>query len=470
MRKQELQIDTEILKTIRMDYLLYAPSNDGEETGHKWPLILYLHGAGGSGSQLDQLRKEGLPARLETESEFPFIVVAPQCPLGAFWNTREDEVLAILNEVTENWNVDPDRVYLTGFSMGAYGVWQLAAHHRERFAAIAPVSGGGDPAYARKLADMPTWIFHGEDDKVIRPTESEKIAEAMRTAGAEVELTLYPGMGHDCWRKVYANDALYRWFMEHSAVRKSEPASESSPSGEMRSGADIRFSETGEDSGLPDPESDSRIVRPSREDGPAALGLYSDGTERLRIERVREGDAEELLRLEQDNQSFFRRFAGTRDDSFYTLEKQEERVRRAVDAAALDQLYLFVVRERQTEEMIGIVDLTGVSRGSLQSAWIGYFLDLKANGQGYMTEAVRFVVRHAFEVLALHRIEAGVMPHNEPSIRVLEKAGFAREGLSRRNVKIDGRWRDHVLLAILNPKDMAQEESESSGGAEDIHP
>lgn len=485
MQRQELRVDKQILKTIHMDYLLYVPLGYKDNDSKKWPLILYLHGAGGSGTQPDQIRREGLPAHLETQHDFPFIVAAPQCPLGVFWNTREDELVAILDELTEHRNIDPDRVYLTGYSMGAYGVWQLAAHHRERFAAIAPVSGGGDPAYARKLGDMPTWIFHGLDDQVIRSSESEKIAEAMRAAGAEVELTLYPGMGHDCWKKVYANEGLYRWFLEHTAadriVTETEAESMRDHEEERSSGSSISariLSDRNSDDSMEDhtrtvapsesPGISERAERPSRQKGSTTLGLYSDGTERLRIEPVRESDIDDLLTLEIDNKEFFRLFAGTREESFYTREEQDARVRRAVDAAALDERYLFMVRERQAGVLIGIVDLTGVSRGSLQSAWLGYFLDRSYNGQGYMTEAVRFVVRHAFEVLVLHRIEAGVMPHNEPSLRVLEKAGFLREGLSRRSVKIDGRWRDHVLLAILNPKDMADEEQGYKSGKEDI--
>ncbi|OWR32709.1 hypothetical protein CDO73_03665 [Saccharibacillus sp. O23] len=465
MKGEELRIDTQILKRIRMNYLLYLPPGYQAESDKKWPLILYLHGAGGSGTMLDAVRKEGLPARMESGAGLPFVVVAPQCPLGVFWNTREDEVLAILDEVADNRNIDPSRVYLTGFSMGAYGVWQMASHHSYRFAAIAPVSGGGDPAYARRLRDMPAWIFHGKEDRVIRVSESEKIAEAMREAGAEVELTIYPEAGHDCWKKVYANDALYRWFLEHSAIpprsRKPEPnrteeehVEETIVHKESRNGEDEKSEKAAEAIPI-----DSAAPMPSR--------LYEDGTERLRIESVKEDDIDDLLAHEIKNKAFFRRYAATREETFYTREEQAARVRRAMTAAAADQRYQFLVRDRETGLLIGGVDLMGVARGSLQSAWIGYSLDQDYNGRGYMTEAVRFVVRHAFEILALHRIEAGVMPHNAASLRVLEKAGFEREGLSRRNVKIDGRWRDHVLLAVINPKDLAEEERLYGSGGEE---
>ncbi len=451
MNGRELRIDKQILKTIRMNYLLYVPLTYDENDSKKWPLILYLHGAGGSGTQPDAIRREGLPARVESERNFPFIVVAPQCPLGAFWNTREDEVLAILDDLEEQWHIDSDRVYLTGFSMGAYGVWQLAEHHPERFAAIAPVSGGGDPTHARTLQDMPTWIFHGIDDQVIRCSESEKMAEAMRNVGAEVELTLYPGMGHDCWKKVYVNEGLYRWFLEHV----------SSPRRVARTGEKWMEAYQEMDTNEPRHEQENQhqslSPRPDWTNGESALGLYHDGSQRLRIELVSENDVNDLLEHELKNQAFFRQFTATRDDSFYTYEEQVARVQRSIDAAAADKRYTFMVRERESGLLIGGVDLMDVKRGSLQSALIGYSMDGDYNGKGYMTEAVRFVVRHAFEVLALHRIEAGVMPHNQGSLRVLEKAGFEREGLCRRNVNINGRWQDHVLLAIVNPKDLAEE-------------
>ncbi|GGO02368.1 GNAT family N-acetyltransferase [Saccharibacillus kuerlensis] len=472
MKRQELRIEKEIVKTVRMDYQLYIPpSHEDEETvKEKPPLILYLHGAGGSGSEPDLVRREGLPDHVEHVSEFPFIVVAPQCPIGVFWNTKEDEVIAILDEVTERWNVDPERVYLTGYSMGAYGVWHLAVHYPKRFAAIAPVSGGGDPSYARDLQEMPAWIFHGTDDEVIHASESEKIAEAMRKVGAEVELTLYPGSGHDCWKKVYASEALYRWFLEHKISSRSEKIERhrTEEGQEMGSYPTKQIgAEASTDSYAYSPEvsgSDENTISEASDAGNAYGlldqdgSLITDGTVRLRIQPVTDTDAGDLLALELKNRDFFRQFAETREESFYTQEGQERRVRGAIDGAAVDERYLFTVRLRETGELIGTVDLTGVNRGSLQSAWLGYFLDKDHNGRGYMTESVQFIVRHAFEVLVLHRLEAGVMPHNEASLRVLEKAGFQREGLARQNVKIDGRWQDHVSLGIVNPKDMESDQ------------
>ncbi|MCQ4085546.1 GNAT family N-acetyltransferase [Saccharibacillus sp. JS10] len=438
MNGQEFQIDKEILKKIHMKYLLYLPLSYNENDTKKLPLIVYLHGAGGSGADLDSIRKEGLPAYIEQQHDFPFIVVAPQCPLGSFWNTREDEVVTILDELEQQFRIDTDRVYVTGFSMGAYGVWHLALHHPHRFAAIAPVSGGGDPRHAQELKHIPAWIFHGTDDQVIRSSESEKIAEALREEGAEVELTLHPGVGHDCWKHVYANQGLYRWFLEHRStfrpsIDKIEPKGEGSLVNSQPSNLNT-------------------------EHQTSALGLYHDGTERLQIQLVTEQDLEDLLALEVKNKELFRQFAATREETFYTKKEQQARIQRAVEAANADTFYMFMIRERESGILIGNVALMDILRSNLQSAIIGYAMDQDFNGKGYMTEAVRFIVRYAFEVLAFHRIEAGVMPHNQASLRVLEKAGFEREGICRSQVHINGRWQDHVRLAIINPKDLLEEQ------------
>ncbi|MHA2857977.1 GNAT family N-acetyltransferase [Paenibacillus lautus] len=171
------------------------------------------------------------------------------------------------------------------------------------------------------------------------------------------------------------------------------------------------------------------------------------------VKSVEESDAEALWKLEVDNRDFFQRFTGLRDDEFYTLEGQLERIRKARESSKADQAYLYMIGLRDTETIIGEIMLTEVVRGNLQSCWIGYFLDRDHNGKGCMTEAVQMVVRFAFQELKFHRIEAGVMPHNQGSIRVLLKAGFHKEGIARKNVKINGKWEDHQTLAMLNEAD-----------------
>ncbi|MBU8714282.1 GNAT family N-acetyltransferase [Brevibacillus sp. HD3.3A] len=167
------------------------------------------------------------------------------------------------------------------------------------------------------------------------------------------------------------------------------------------------------------------------------------------VRLVTESDAQALLELEVRNREFFQLFTGKRDEHFYTLQGQLERIRQYMTLCAEDRGYVFLVCLPQTDQVIGGVMLSEVVRYNLQSGWIGYFLDQEHNGKGYMTEAVKLVVRYAFETLDLHRLEAGVMPHNLGSIKVLLKSGFHKEGLARKNVKINGRWEDHQTLAIV---------------------
>lgn len=166
-----------------------------------------------------------------------------------------------------------------------------------------------------------------------------------------------------------------------------------------------------------------------------------------------ESDAVSMLGLNQRNREFFQRYLCDRNDEFYTVEHQLDRIKSGLTLMQQDQKYSFGIFLVKTDELIGDVALTEIVRGPLQTCWIGYYVDRSQNGRGYTTEAVRLVVDYAFEILKLHRVEAGVMPHNLGSIRVLEKAGFYNEGLSKKNVLINGKWEDHLHFAVVNPND-----------------
>ncbi|WP_206922718.1 GNAT family N-acetyltransferase [Alicyclobacillus suci] len=168
---------------------------------------------------------------------------------------------------------------------------------------------------------------------------------------------------------------------------------------------------------------------------------------------LEETDASAKLDLNLRNRSFFESYLTTRTEDFYTLNYQMNSIRSGIASKEKDEGYFLGVFLPDSDDLIGIVSLTEVVRGPLQSCWLGYSLDQAQNGRGYTTEAVRLVVDYAFQVLKLHRIEAGVMPHNSASIRVLEKSGFEKEGLSKKNVLINGKWEDHLHFAIVNPND-----------------
>lgn len=172
--------------------------------------------------------------------------------------------------------------------------------------------------------------------------------------------------------------------------------------------------------------------------------------EKIYLKALEEADAESMLALQLRNKDFFARYSSTRNEDFYTLEYQLEAIRKNAGQREKDERYSFGIFLKATDELIGSISLSEVLRGSLQSCFVGYALDKPQNGKGYTTEAVRLLVDFGFKELKLHRIEAGVMPHNLGSIRVLEKAGFQKEGIARKNVEINGKWEDHQVLAIIN--------------------
>ncbi|ASK62236.1 RimJ/RimL family protein N-acetyltransferase [Virgibacillus phasianinus] len=174
---------------------------------------------------------------------------------------------------------------------------------------------------------------------------------------------------------------------------------------------------------------------------------------RIFLQSLDSSFGEAILALEIRNQEFFKQFTIERDADFYTLESQLKRLRKKEKEREDDKGYLFGIFQQESQELIGEIDLFKIERGPAQCAMVGYSLDKSLNGNGYMTEAIKLVVNHAFHDLELHRLEAGVMPHNLGSIRALEKSGFHKEGIAEKNVKINGRWEDHQMLAIVNPED-----------------
>ncbi len=191
--------------------LLYSPSGPQAPPAVGWPLVLFLHGSGERGRDLERVRLHGLPRELDRGRELPAFVLAPQCPEGSWWDTGA--LAALLDRVEAEFPTDPQRVLVTGLSMGGYGSWALALAQPGRFAALVPVCGGGDPARAAEIRHIPQWIFHGALDEVVPPRRSEEMAEALRACGADVRLTLYPDLGHNSWDRAYREEGLYSWLL-----------------------------------------------------------------------------------------------------------------------------------------------------------------------------------------------------------------------------------------------------------------
>ncbi|MFL6236846.1 MAG: prolyl oligopeptidase family serine peptidase [Thermoanaerobaculia bacterium] len=202
-------------RSFSLRYLLYLP--EGYKTILKsWPLVLYLHGSGERGTDLKALERQGLP-KLAAGRSFPFILVAPQLPEGEVWSA---EVLTyLLDELESTLWIDSNRIYLTGISMGAFGVWDLAIATSDRFAALLVISGGGNPVEVCRLKDVPVWIVHGLQDDVIPVSWSEALGQRLERCGGNVKVTIYPDAGHDAWSRAYADPDVLEWLL---AQRRGE--------------------------------------------------------------------------------------------------------------------------------------------------------------------------------------------------------------------------------------------------------
>ena len=208
---------------VTLDYWLYLPED--YEKQDRWPLVLFLHGAGERGSDLALVKKHGPPKLVQAGKQFPFILVSPQCPLRRWWQPME--LTALLDEIVAKYKVDRDRIYVTGLSMGGFGTWGLAAYTPDRFAAVAPVCGGGEPYWTREFAHLPVWAFHGGKDSVVPVERSQEMVDALKEHGGAPKFTVYPEAGHDSWTETYDNPELYKWLLGHkrsaNKPAKTEP-------------------------------------------------------------------------------------------------------------------------------------------------------------------------------------------------------------------------------------------------------
>ncbi|MCP4361672.1 MAG: prolyl oligopeptidase family serine peptidase [Chloroflexi bacterium] len=213
----------------QMEYLLYLPQGYGEEPDKEWPLIVFLHGSGYENNDSAWMMGSGLPEVLnqgDQPADFPFIVISPQALPGNTWWSGDIPVLinAVIDEVADLYQVDTDRIYLTGLSMGGYGTWFMATAYPEKFTAVASISGSGyriaefPPLETLCiLKDVPLWAIHGAQDNISEPRISEIYADTLKeSCNGDVKWTLYPDTGHlETFTRAYRDPALYDWFLSH---------------------------------------------------------------------------------------------------------------------------------------------------------------------------------------------------------------------------------------------------------------
>jgi predicted peptidase len=193
-------------------YVLFVPANyDGKS---EVPVILFLHGAGETKGGQKKPVEVGLgPVLKKEEKEFPAIVIIPQAETRG-WGAETPNAkraLAILETVTKEYKTDAKRLYLTGLSMGGYGTWSIIATQPDKFAAIVPICGGGDPTAAAKFKDVPCWVFHGDKDAAVPVQKSREMIEALKKAGGTPKYTEYPGVPHNSWDAAYADKEMWKW-------------------------------------------------------------------------------------------------------------------------------------------------------------------------------------------------------------------------------------------------------------------
>jgi predicted peptidase len=201
--------------TIPINCLLYLPPR--YDASRKWPLVVFLHGAGARGDDLNLVRRGGLPKDVERGKKFDFILLSPQCPKNSGW--IPDLVVGLTEQISRSLSVDRDRVYLTGYSMGGNGTWGAASFDPGRYAAIAPLSGGGDVEEAGKLK-MPVWAFHGAKDRTIPLAQSQVMVDAIKKCRGTVKFTIYPDQGHGIAEVTYQNPKFLEWLL---AQRRTVP-------------------------------------------------------------------------------------------------------------------------------------------------------------------------------------------------------------------------------------------------------
>lgn len=197
-----------------MDYLLYLPNDYSTDPARKFPLVVFLHGAGERGSDVKKVAIHGPPKLVAAGKQYEFILLSPQCPDDRLWNI--DHLEALLDDVLEKYNVDRSRVYLTGMSMGGAGTWSWVSRPDNPFAAAVAVCGFGNPINLRlQHSTTPIWAIHGDADQSVPVTDSKDLIEATQKNSVECKLTIYPGVGHGSWNQAYDDPEVFAWMLSH---------------------------------------------------------------------------------------------------------------------------------------------------------------------------------------------------------------------------------------------------------------
>lgn len=218
-KQTEQSFEGELTLEVGYRYLLALPEGYDKDATKRWPLVVFLHGSGERGNDLNDVKKHGPPKLIEAGKDWGAIIASPQAPAGTVWNPHG--VKALTDELAKTLRVDRQRIYLTGISMGGFGTWDTAFEYPDVYAALMPICGGAGVKFvlADQIKHLPVWIFHGAKDTAVPVGFSETIFAALKSKGAPVKLTIYPEATHDSWTVTYDNPEAWEWMF---AQRRKE--------------------------------------------------------------------------------------------------------------------------------------------------------------------------------------------------------------------------------------------------------
>ncbi|MBO5280853.1 MAG: dienelactone hydrolase family protein [Clostridia bacterium] len=201
---------------VNLGSYVYLPEDF--DASRKYPMVVFLHGAGergdGSEQMLPLVCKNALPKYAEEGKEYPFILLCPQCPENIVWNNIVLSLKKLIDQIALEYNADAERIYCTGISMGGYGTWEMGIIYSDFFAAVAPVCGGGFVWRASQLKNMPVWAFHGDADNVVPLENSRMMVDGVNAAGGNAKFTVFPGVQHNSWDSAYLETDVIEWLLE----------------------------------------------------------------------------------------------------------------------------------------------------------------------------------------------------------------------------------------------------------------
>ncbi len=195
-------------------YLAYVPKGYNAQPSTKWPLIIFLHGQGEKGDNLNIVKNTALPRMAaNAANNFQFLLISPQLKYSS-GNWMAGDLDKLLIEVKAKYNVDPERIIVTGLSLGGGGTWDWALRSPQHFAAVVPIAGWGNPPLACNLKNTPVWAFHGAKDNTVPILGDQNMVNTLKACGGgKVQFTIYPDLGHDSWTPTYNNPEVINWML-----------------------------------------------------------------------------------------------------------------------------------------------------------------------------------------------------------------------------------------------------------------